>query len=444
MAKKWVIVLPGIMGSTLRLDGDEIWPPSLWQVLAGYKQIADLMSDDVEVGHIIYNVSVKSIYLSLLKDVEACGFQSNGEERRLIEFPYDWRRSNSRAAQQLAVRLDDESKAGLPDEITFVVHSMGGLIVRRVLEGGDYGDRSWFPKIRRLITFGTPHFGAPKIVARLQGDEKTLGVSGTDMVLLASDPRYPSSYELAGPPNTAFTLDVPVRGELPQVLDRFAEPFENALSLTAANVAAGNEFWSHLDLTHRPSDVDYVFVGGASHKTTSACATDGTGINETRTECSGDGTVPIASSIVGHVPHLYSRKEHSRVFEDRSAREALYKYLDAPAGVTPQAADDSAPVGQPGRIGLSVDKADYEVDEPIEIVVSYATPVDQPLEVFSLDLLAEDGTSQAIDTLTITLDAPDVSNFVVTIGPHLAPGVYRLTAARPTDDPAPTIFRVLA
>lgn len=443
MTEKWVVVLPGIMGSTLRLDGEEIWPPSLWQVVAGYGQIADLMSDDVEVGHMIYNVSVKSIYLTLIRDIEACGYQSSGAAKRLIEFPYDWRRSNSVAAQRLADRLDDELVKGLPDEITFVAHSMGGLVVRRLLESGEYDDRPWYPSIRRLITFGTPHFGAPKIVARLQGDEKVLGVSGADMLKLVSDPRYPSSYELAGPPGAAFTLDVPPRGQLPQVLDRFAKPFQDALGLTVVNVAASNEFWSHLDLNRRPSDIDYVFIGGASHKTTSACATDGTGIVESRREGSGDGTVPIASSIAWHLPHLYSRKEHSRVFEDRSAREALYRYLDAPSGVTPQAADDVAPAGQPGRIGLSVDRPDYEVDQPIEIVVSYATPVDQPLEVFSLDLLAEDGAVEAVDTFNITLDAPEVSNFVVTIGPHLPPGVYRLTAARQSDDPAPTIFRVL-
>jgi phospholipase A1 len=441
---KWVIVVPGIMGSSLLLAKEEIWPPSPWDVLTGYDRIADLMNDKVAVGTIIRSVSIKSVYRSLIKDVEACGYHENGADRRLIEFPYDWRRSNSIAAERLAACLDDGSSGGLPDEITFVAHSMGGLVVRRLLEDGDFYDRPWFPTIRRLITFGTPHFGAPLAIARLQGQEKVLGIAGHDIVRLASDPRYPSSYELAGPNDSAFTLDVPQRGSLPRPLDRFAAEYVRILSLKAPNIAAGNEFWSHLGLERRPSGVEYFFVGGAAHSTTTACATDGTTLERTVTASAGDGTVPVASSIVRHIPHLYSRKEHSRVFEDRSAREALYAFLDAPAGVRPQAADTAQPVGQTGVIGLSVSQEDYLVDDPIEIVVSYATPIDQPTEAFWLERLHESAPPEPIDVVSISLDAPNVSNFVVTIGPHLEPGVYRLTTARPTDDPEPTIFRVLA
>lgn len=440
---KWVIVVPGIMGSSLKLHGSEIWPPSLWDVVTGYDRIADLMDDEVQVGTIIYSVSIKSIYRSLINDVQACGYQEHGADRRLIEFPYDWRRSNSFTAGQLAKLLDTSTKDGLPDDITFVAHSMGGLVVRRLLESGEYDDRPWFPNIRRLITFGTPHFGAPLAIARLLGKEKVLGVAGKDIVRLASDPRYTSSYELAGPADTAFTLDLPARGSLPKPVDRFSAPYAKLLKLTTSNIIAGNEFWTHLGLENRPTWVEYFFVGGGAHSTTTACATNGTSFHRTETKSAGDGTVPIASSIVWDIPHLYSSKEHSRTFEDRSAREALYDFLDAPAGVRPQAADSDEPVGQAGVIGLSVDRADYRVDEPIEIVVSYATPIDQPNEALWLERLHESTPAEPIDAVNISLDAPGVSNLTVTISPHLVPGVYQLRSARPTDDPEPTIFRVV-
>jgi hypothetical protein len=93
---------------------------------------------------------------------------------------------------------------------------------------------------------------------------------------------------------------------------------------------------------------------------------------------------------------------------------------------------------------LSVNQADYRVGEPIEIVVSYASPIDQPIEALWLERLHESAPAEPIDAVNISLDAPGVSNLVVTIGPDLSPGVYQLKSQRPTDDPEPTIFRVLA
>ena len=212
----------------------------------------------------------------------------------------------------------------------------------------------------------------------------------------------------------------------------------------AANIAAGNDFWSRLGLDRRPSGIEYFFIGGGAHSTTTACATDGTTFDRTETKSAGDGTVPVAEPIVWNLPHLYSSKEHARVFEDREARRALYDFLDAPAGVHPQVANSDEPVGQAGVVGLSVDQADYRVGDPIEIVVSYATPVDQPNEALWLELLHESAAPESIDTVNIALDAPGVSNLVLTIGPQLVPGVYQLRSQRPTDDPEPTIFRVLA
>ena len=441
---KWVIVVPGIMGSSLLLHNDEVWPPSVWAVATrDYERIADLMNDDVKVGEIIRSVAIISVYKTLIKDVEACGYHSNGVDRRLIEFPYDWRRSNSTSAEGLADRLDEAAMDGLPDEITFVAHSMGGLVVRRLLEGGDYASRPWFERTRRLITMATPHFGAPLALARLTGDEKVLGVAGGDIILLASDPRYPSSYELAGPANAAFALATTQRGQLPKALDRFDPDYAKLLRLNASNIEAANSFWSHLDLARRPEGVEYLLIGGAAHSTVTGCVTNGVTVERTKARNAGDGTVPIGSSIVPHLPHLFSRKEHTKIFEDRTTREALYLCLDAPAGVRPQAAETNEPVGQPGVIGLSVDQPAYARGEPIEIVGSYATPIDQSDESFWLERIHESGVRERVHVFTVALEAPKISNFVVTIGPDLAPGIYELKTTRPTDDPEPTRFQVM-
>jgi phospholipase A1 len=442
---RWVVVVPGIMGTSLLLNKEQIWPPSAWDVVTGFDDIDKLMDDRIEVGEIIDKVSIKSIYRTLLQDLEACGYLQEGASRRLIKFPYDWRRSNDVAAAGLIDRLDAEVRiAGIPDDITLIGHSMGGLVIRRVLESGDASQKPWFNQLRRLITFGTPHVGAPVALWRLTGHEKVLGVSRRDIVRLGADKRYPSMYELAGPPNTAFLVDVPLRGDVPTSVDRFDAQLVKALQLTKENVDSANTFWSKLDIDRRPAHVSYYFVGGSSHETLTSCSTDLRTLDGVVSQDGGDGTVPVSSAIFDGVPHGFSRKDHVRIFEDRAVRVALYAFLDAPLNVSPQAAGDAEDVGEPDRIGISTNKDMYETGEPIQIVVSYAQPIDRPFESFAVERIPEEeqDAPTLITTVDVNLDAAAVSTFSVTIGTVLPPGVYRLTPVRSSDDPAPTVFFV--
>ena len=301
---RWLVLVPGIMGSELvNGAGKTVWPPSLKEFVTHYKRIKQLMGDDVRASSIIDKVLVKPVYDSLLQDVNACGYHPASSTRRLIDFPYDWRKSNEVSAKTLADHLDSQvAKHGKPDHITILAHSMGGLVARRILEGGDYSGRTWFDRIRQLITLGTPHFGAPKAIARLSGREEVLSVRGKDVVLLASDPRYSSLYELVGPTETAFTISADHRGDLPYAVDRFNDTIINSMKLTTANVKAANAFWSKLDLARRPEWIDYFFFGGSAHTTASVCELVGKTLTPIDRENAGDGTVPISSAVVDAYP----------------------------------------------------------------------------------------------------------------------------------------------
>lgn len=434
------------MGSSLRLDGRGVWPPSPWEVIVGYKNIEGLMDDRVAVGDVIDRVSIKSVYSSLLKDVAVCGFTEDDPAKRLILFPYDWRKSNEGTAALLANRLDEASRVwDLPDEITIVAHSMGGLVSRRLLEGGDYIGRSWFSRIKRLITLGTPHFGTPKALLYLTGKEGMLGVSGKDVIKLASDRRYNSLYELAGPSSSAFILNSPLPGEVPDMLGRFDRSIVNALKLQADNIKAADAFWSRMDLANRPSGVKYYFFGSASHTTVTAFQLDGGDFASIDRASSGDGTVPISSSIVVGIPHGFSRKEHVQIFEDRDVRRTLYRFLDAPSDVKPQAADTSESGGTTDRVGLSVNKEIYKQGEPIEIVVSYSERNESTRESFGF--LRVDPRNpeerEPVANIDIALAGRNVTSFAVTIDPKLEPGMYQLITNRSSDDPEQTIFYVI-
>ena len=47
------------------------------------------------------------------------------------------------------------------EEVAFVCHSMGGLVVRSAAHAASGRDRRWLPLVRRAFYLGTPHLGAP-------------------------------------------------------------------------------------------------------------------------------------------------------------------------------------------------------------------------------------------------------------------------------------------
>jgi pimeloyl-ACP methyl ester carboxylesterase len=84
----------------------------------------------------------------------------------VLVFAYDWRLSNTHNAGLLAREILRTWFGGaLPEvsppreqRITFIGHSMGGLLARYLLET----QPRWAGLARRLITIGTPHRGAPQ------------------------------------------------------------------------------------------------------------------------------------------------------------------------------------------------------------------------------------------------------------------------------------------
>jgi pimeloyl-ACP methyl ester carboxylesterase len=93
----------------------------------------------------------------------------------VLVVPYDWRLSNRHNALLVERRILERWYHGdppprerrLPDEqrITFIGHSMGGLVARCFLESRPLG-----PVLgRRLVTIGTPHRGAPVAYLHLIG-----------------------------------------------------------------------------------------------------------------------------------------------------------------------------------------------------------------------------------------------------------------------------------
>lgn len=174
-----VVLLPGILGSVLRKDGDDVWGLSggaiaraLWHLGANITDLAipadRLDRDDYDDGvtapsllpdtHLVpyfWKVDGYSLVGRTLRDSLNLTAGQN-----YFEFPYDWRRDNRIAARRLkelsAGWLDAQRRAGARDpRLILIAHSMGGLVARyflEVLEG--------WRDTRMLITFATPFRGA--------------------------------------------------------------------------------------------------------------------------------------------------------------------------------------------------------------------------------------------------------------------------------------------
>jgi hypothetical protein len=101
-------MLPGIMGSELRLGDEVIWPGPASSLLLEFKRTPDLLRPNLVATDVPRSFGgAVSIYETLILDLEVCGFHEMTRLRTLHVVPYDWRKSNYEAAGILAKRLDD-------------------------------------------------------------------------------------------------------------------------------------------------------------------------------------------------------------------------------------------------------------------------------------------------------------------------------------------------
>ena len=150
-----VLILPGIMGSTLAKKGplgieDILWinPVEIALGKLTSLKLNGAASPYHAAGAILF------AYLKLKLRLRINGFDADF-------FPYDWRRSLEDLGADLANKIQQEPAS----QVSLVAHSMGGLVARMALpQAGE--------KVTRLIMLGTPNYGsfAPVQVIRATYD----------------------------------------------------------------------------------------------------------------------------------------------------------------------------------------------------------------------------------------------------------------------------------
>lgn len=321
--KRLVVFVPGIMGSELFLGDELIWPGPLSSLIGPYKKMEELLRLDLRVRDVIRKFAISEQYGALLRDLRTFGFE---EGASLFLHPYDWRRSNALAAGGLADRIDQAVGSTREEaEVTLLAHSMGGLVSRYYLESGRFTARPGFRAVRRLITLGTPHLGAPLALTAALGKEKRLFLSAAQVHRLVNDPRYPSLYELLPPRGEPFAWNIePRSGLLPT--DIYDPAVAAELRLLEENLDAAQAFRAELDPARRPGEIRYFFFVGSRQSTIAAVTVDlriENPVTRVEAEDGGDGTVPIWSAAISGFQSRPVGGEHGTIYKNAELRRTL-------------------------------------------------------------------------------------------------------------------------
>jgi hypothetical protein len=181
-AKNSVLIIPGIMGSTIFKQSELLWPDVSRMLITPNDKFMDSLmfssngqpvDNSLRVGAVINEATGLDYTKSLLIDLEKLGY-SLGKDAVLL--PYDWRQDiRDIALGQLMNKIDELAPAGGSKKLDIVAHSQGGLIIKYLL----FTHPEYKSRIGKLIILGTPNLGAPKAAkALLYGDSMGVAFAG--------------------------------------------------------------------------------------------------------------------------------------------------------------------------------------------------------------------------------------------------------------------------
>ncbi len=156
-----VIVIPGILGSNLALDGERVWLGfrfvNALERLAWNPRTATRVTPDGPIA---------SVYGALVEHL--------AKNHEVIPFAFDWRRPIEDEATRLAAEVDAAltARTGTTAAVRIVAHSMGGLVARTMaLQAPAVWKRFLTRDGARFLMLGTPNGGSWAPMQTLSGDD---------------------------------------------------------------------------------------------------------------------------------------------------------------------------------------------------------------------------------------------------------------------------------
>lgn len=340
--KPAVILLPGILGSHLAVNGQRIWLS--WRLLNGFSQLDYPDSAD---RHIEPDGPIGLTYDALQTFL--------AQSHEVLPFSYDWRLPMEQEALRLAkdveAALDARQPTGQP--VRLLAHSMGGLLARALqIASPPIWDRLMAQEGARLLMLGTPNEGSWAPMQVLSGDDSfgntltAVGAPFQDTAARAAMAGFPGFLQLqAGLLDSALPLNTHqgwqqlAEADLNQVnacswwhqdprqLDgfRWGVPEDGVL-------AQAVRFWEKL---RRQRDEDLplwrdklALVVGAAPYTTVGYESRADGLVYLEARDGGDGRVAHASALLPGVPTWQLDSDHGQLPAVKHAFRAFKDLLE--------------------------------------------------------------------------------------------------------------------
>src|SRR5215204_660594 len=329
-----VILVPALMGSKLSCGENELWPdipsPELGSLRLQVDGVTDFtcvpqvsgLLEEIAIDTGLFDVVVKDFYKSGLASLS----MGTATKSRVYVYPYDWRKSPEYATEGLDQMVDRALSETGNDQVAILAHSMGGLVTRRYID-----DPSRAQKVERVVTLGTPYWGAPKAWGMLAHGQTSPTFSALDLIIDNDEGRlfarnssglysmFPSDSYLSATRgwltytnrNGGNPLDV--QGTL-NAIATLDDPGGNWQLAQNARSLHGNyldSFATKIDANGRVNGVDYrVLVGTGFLTPTRVTENPEPWLDETTWAFgNGDATVPLVSAMAdaeGRVPISYT------------------------------------------------------------------------------------------------------------------------------------------
>ncbi|AET95061.1 hypothetical protein BYI23_D015510 (plasmid) [Burkholderia sp. YI23] len=173
-SKPALIVLPGILGSNLKIGDERVWLS--YRIVNGLDRL-EYKTTATGNPRIEPDGPIGMSYDALIEFFSAT--------HNVTPFGYDWRVPIEQEAGRLARALTDalDARAHTRQPVRIIAHSMGGLVVRAMqFVARDVWDRLMSTEGSRILMLGTPNAGSWAPMQVLSGDDtfgNTLAAAGS-------------------------------------------------------------------------------------------------------------------------------------------------------------------------------------------------------------------------------------------------------------------------
>jgi len=356
-----MILVPGPQGSRLTLNGEEIWPPTVPEMIGGYNRMSKLLNPNAQASTIFDKIACfgvdYGVYQPLQDDLDTIAQQPGATKKRL-DFPYDWRIDLLDTADTLASVIAGCVKKG-SDSVTLVCHSGGNLVARVLLEGKKYKCESWFSNITKYVGICGPHFGVPRILTYALGLQGSMGIRPSDMQSGAANRNFPSCYQF-----------LPFHGYHKVLWDYRQTPPADVNFYTTAtippldptNLGMATALQQTINFGKKP-DTKYFLMAGTGQLTNESIDYWNPHYSHIDDGFDGDAMIPIQSSTYLPLPVFETPGDHIGIFKTHPFRCKLYEILTD--GTLKPKLSRAAGTGA----SLSLNDVVFSPGEPIQLLI---------------------------------------------------------------------------